>query len=88
MSDSIHSETPLPKCLQECVLRDWKRVFSLAYPPIFACAPVTTGSHFEVYDVSSTEAEEATEEKRTIRSFHLRFRRASTCACLRFHNSQ
>ena len=45
------------------VLRDWKRAFSLAHPSVSACASVSTGSHLEVCDVSSTEAEEATEEK-------------------------
>ena len=39
--------------------------------------------HFEICDVSSTE-EEATEEKGTMRSFRLRFRRVFR---LRFHGS-
>ena len=34
---------------------------------IYACASVSTGSQLEVCDVSSTEAEEATEEKGTTR---------------------
>ena len=41
---------------------------------VSAWAFVITGSHLEVCDVSSTEAEEATNEKGTIR---LRFRRSS-----------
>ena len=40
-----------------------------------AYAPVNSGSHFKVCNVSSTEAEEAKEQKGKIRSFRLRLRR-------------
>ena len=52
----------------------------MAHSSVSTYASVNTGSHLEVRDVSSTEAEEATEEKGTIRSFRLRFLRASACA--------
>ena len=45
-----------------------------AHPSAPACASISTGSMFKVSDVSSTE------EKGTIRSFRLRFHRASACA--------
>ena len=47
------------------LLRDWKKAFSLAHPSVSACASVSIGSHLEVCDRSTTEAEEATEEKGT-----------------------
>ena len=40
---------------------------------------VHPSSHFEVCGASSTEAEEATEEKGTFRYIRLRFRRAYSC---------
>ena len=46
-------------------------------------ASVLIGSHVDVCDVCSIEAEEAMEEKRTFRFFRLRFCRASACACFR-----
>ena len=46
-------------------------------------ASVLIGSHVDVCDASSIEAEEAMEEKGTIRFFRLRFCRASACACFR-----
>ena len=50
------------------------------HPSVTACTSVITSSHFEDCGASPTEAEEATEEKGTTRSFRLRFRRASACA--------
>ena len=40
----------------------------MAHPFVSACASVSFGSHLEVCDLSSKEAEKATEEKGTIRS--------------------
>ena len=51
----------MPKCLQEFLLRDSKRAFSLAHPSVSACASVSTG--LKVCIASSTEAEEAMEKK-------------------------
>ena len=54
----------------------WFTLAMEGHPSVSAYASVSTGSYLEVCDISSTEAEEATEEKGTICSFRLRFRRA------------
>ena len=52
----------------------------MAHPSVSACTSVSTGSLLEVCKISSTEAEELTEEKGATHSFPLHVHRASACA--------